>query len=131
MKIKKHQLKYNISKKFTKHLNRFGEFGFKIILFKRISKKKEDFLKFLILKKTKEFSSKKIKLWFFSNCYFNLTQLPLESGMGKGKGEVKDLFAFYKKGFILFEMKGISFFDSIKLLNFLNNQNIIKFKLVF
>lgn len=50
--------------------------------------------------------------------------------MGKGKGEVKESFGFYKKGFILFEVKGISIFNSIKLVKFLNNKQIIKLRLI-
>ena len=131
MKLKKHHLKYNTNLKFQKHLLKFGFIGYKVILFHRISKKKEDYLKLLILKKLKLISKRKIKLWFFSNCFFNLTQLPPDSRMGKGKGEVNETYSFYKKGFLLFEVKGISIFDSLKLLKFINNQKIIRLKLIF
>ena len=43
--------------------------------------------------------------------------------MGKGKGDIKDQFAFYPNGFIFIEIKGISIFESTILLNFLKNQN--------
>nr|YP_010944678.1 ribosomal protein L16 [Palisada intermedia]WMC20775.1 ribosomal protein L16 [Palisada intermedia] len=131
MKLKKHHLKYKKHHlKYKKHLLKFSFIGFKVILFHCLTKKKIDFLKLLILKKLKGISKKKVKIWFFSNCFFNSTQLPPDSRMGKGKGEVKESFGFYKKGFILFEIKGISTFNSIKLLKFLNNQKIIKLKLI-
>lgn len=50
--------------------------------------------------------------------------------MGKGKGEIKDSFAFYRKGLVLFEIKGLSFLESLELVKFLNNYNILKFKLI-
>lgn len=131
MKLKKHHLKYKKHHlKYKKHLLKFAFIGFKVLLFHCLSKKKEDFLKLLILKKLKDASKQKIKFWFFSNCFFNLTQLPSDSRMGKGKGEVRESFGFYKKGFILVEIKGISIFNSIKLLKFLNNQKIIKLKMI-
>ena len=131
MKLKKHHLKYKKHHlKYKKHLLKFSFTGFKIVSFCCLSKKKEDFLKLLILKKLKDISKKKIKLWFFSNCFFNLTHLPPDSRMGKGKGEVKESIGFYKKGFILFEIKGVSIFNLIRLLKFLNNQKIIKLKMI-
>lgn len=131
MKSKKHYIKYKFNLKFKKHLLKFGFIGFKVIVFHRISKKKEEYLKLLILKKLKEISKQKIKIWFFSLCFFNLTRLPPDSRMGKGKGEVWETYSFYKKGFVLFEIKGISVFESIELLKFLNNQKIIKFKTIY
>ena len=131
MKLKKHHLKYKFNLKLKKHLLRFGTFGFKFVSFSRISKKKEDYLKLLLLKKLKIISNKKIKIWFFSNCFFNLTKLPPDSRMGKGKGEILEMYNFYKKGFVLIEIKGISLFESFKLLKFLNNKKLIKLKLIF
>lgn len=63
MKLKKHHLKYKKHHlKYKKHLLKFAFIGFKITLFNCLSKKKEDFLKLLILKKLKDISKKKIKL---------------------------------------------------------------------
>lgn len=131
MKLKKHHLKYKKHHlKYKKHLLKFAFIGFKTTLFYCLSKKKEDFLKLIILRKLKIVSKKKTKIWFFSNCLFNVTQLPPDSRMGKGKGEVIESLGVYKKGFILFEIKNISVFNSIKLLKFLNNQKIIKLSLI-
>lgn len=62
MKLKKHYLKYKPFKRFHKHILRFGLVGYKIISSKRISKKREELVKFIILKQLKDFSNKKIKI---------------------------------------------------------------------
>lgn len=62
MKIKKHYIKYKYNLKFKKHLLKFGFVGFKIILFRRITKKKEEYLKLIILKKLKELTKRKLKV---------------------------------------------------------------------
>ena len=131
MILKKHYLSYKVNKQYRNHLIKSGSIGFSILSANRVSRKKENLLKLIILRKLKEFSSKKFKIWFFSNCLFNLTELPLESRMGKGKGEVRDSFAFYKKGLVLFEIKGLSFFESSELTKSLNDHNILKFKLIY
>ena len=51
--------------------------------------------------------------------------------MGKGKGEVIDTFGFYKKGFILFEIKGILLSDAITIKKKLNKKNILKFSIIY
>nr|QUJ09423.1 ribosomal protein L16 [Neorhodomela munita] len=128
---KKHHFKLKFFFKFKKHLLKFNSFGFKVISSKKVLNKQEIYLKLYIIKALKVMSKNKIKIWFFSNCFYNLTKLPLESRMGKGKGEIIDTFGFYKKGFILFEMKGISLTDAINLKNKLNKKNIFKFALIF
>ena len=131
MKLRKHYLKYPKKRRFHKHTVRLGTVGFKVCRPKRISHQKQSLLKLIVLKKTKELIGRKLKIWFFSNCTFNLTKLPLESRMGKGKGEVKNTFAFYRPGYILFELQGVSVLEAKKLLRFLNNCKNFKFDLLF
>ena len=53
----------------------------------------------------KKVANKKFKILFYSKCNYNQTKLPLESRMGKGKGEVFTSFGYYKAGSLFFEIK--------------------------
>nr|YP_009325878.1 ribosomal protein L16 [Choreocolax polysiphoniae]APC24870.1 ribosomal protein L16 [Choreocolax polysiphoniae] len=128
---KKYFFKYKNLFKYKKHLLKFNSIGFKIIFSKIILKKEEEYLKLYIIKIFKSEFKKKIKIWFFFNCYYNLTKLPIESRMGKGKGEIIDTFGFYKKGFILFEINNIFIYEALNLKKKLNKKNILKFKIIF
>nr|YP_010620144.1 Ribosomal protein L16 [Herposiphonia versicolor]WAX04180.1 Ribosomal protein L16 [Herposiphonia versicolor] len=115
---------------FNKHILKFGKFGFKIKFTLCVSKNKFLIFKLFLLKNLKLLNNNKIKIFILQNFYFTKTKLPLESRMGKGKGEIVNLFGYYKKGFILFELTGISFFTALKLKKILNKKNIFQFYLV-
>ncbi len=100
---------------FNKHILKFGFFGFKIKITLTILQTQEEFFRLFVLKNLKLLTSKKIKVFFFKNCFYSKTKLPSESRMGKGKGEIFDLFSYYKKGFILFELSETSFIVAFKL----------------
>ena len=115
---------------YNKHILKFGIFGFKIIQTCCVLKNQESIFRLLLLKYLKIINSKKSKIFFFSNSYFTQTKLPLESRMGKGKGEIVDLFGYYRKGFILFELTEISLTNVLKLKKKLNKKNIFKLYLI-
>ena len=85
----------------------------------------QNFIKFYILKLVKKNSNKKIKIFFYFKNDFNYTKLPLESRMGKGKGEIKNSFGYYKSGYILIEFKNFRLIDIITLKNYLNKKKFI------
>lgn len=130
LKLKKHHFKFRNKFSYSKHITKFSNLGFKVIQTKIISNKQEDFLKLLIIKILKKASHKKIKVLFYSNCFYNQTKLPLESRMGKGKGEICYSFGYYKVGYILFELKGSKVSEAINLKKQLNKKNILKLSLI-
>nr|YP_011017752.1 ribosomal protein L16 [Polysiphonia morrowii]WQF69598.1 ribosomal protein L16 [Polysiphonia morrowii] len=128
---KKHHFKFKNKLTWTKHTLKYGSLGFKIIKCICIIDKQEEFLKLLIIKTLKKITNSKGKILFYSNQFYNKTKLPLESRMGKGKGEIICSFSYYKTGFILFELKGFDLIDALKLKTYLNNKKIIKFSLIY
>lgn len=127
---KKHHFKFKSKLAWAKHTLKSGSLGFKVIKSVCVIDKQEDFLKLLIAKTLKKITNDKGKILFYSNQFYNKTQLPLESRMGKGKGEIICSFSYYKAGFILFELKGFNLIDALKLKTYLNNKKIIKFSLI-
>lgn len=112
-----------------KHIFKFSLTSFKLKHSICITEKQENLLKFFILKKVKKLSNKKIKLFFYFRKQFSYTKLPLESGMGKGKGEIVSFFGFYKSGFLLIEFKNFYLNDLILLKNYLNKKFSFNFLL--
>lgn len=131
LRLKKHHFKFKNKFKYSKHILKYGTIGFKIIQKKKLSNKQEEFLKLIILKILKKITQKKVKIIFFSNYFYNQTKLPLESRMGKGKGEICYSFSCYHIGYILFELKGLKIIEAINLKNQLNKKNILKFSLIY
>lgn len=62
MILKKHYLNYKVNKKQRNHLIKLGSIGFSILSSNRVSKKKENLLKLIILLKLREFSNKRFKI---------------------------------------------------------------------
>nr|YP_010620121.1 Ribosomal protein L16 [Melanothamnus gigas]WAX04157.1 Ribosomal protein L16 [Melanothamnus gigas] len=116
---------------YKKHILKHGNCAFKLNYTYCFTFKQEEFLKLFILKNLKQITVKKIKIFFNSHCFNSQTKLPLESRMGKGKGEIMNLFGNYKKGFILFELCEISILQARRLQTFLNKKKIARFKLIF
>lgn len=127
---KKHHFKFKESTGFNKHILKFGSAGFKTDRSKCIPLKQEDLLKLLILKNLKKTYQKKWKIFFYLGYPYNKTNLPLESRMGKGKGEINYSFNYYRAGSMLFELKGVGFTNLKSLRLQLNKKNIIKLKLI-
>ncbi len=119
---KKHHFSFKKKRASQKHILKFGLLGLKFKYSICITEKQENLLKFFIIKKIKNLSIRKIKLFFYFKKQFNYTNLPLESRMGKGKGEIIGSFGFYKCGFLILELKNFSLNDLILLKNYLNKK---------
>nr|YP_010620075.1 Ribosomal protein L16 [Pterosiphonia complanata]WAX04088.1 Ribosomal protein L16 [Pterosiphonia complanata] len=128
---KKYHFKFKNSLNFKKHLLKWGTLGFKLKKTVCISEMQEMSIKLILIKYLKKITLKKFKLFFNSKCFYSATKLPLESRMGKGKGEICHFFGYYKKGYILFELKNISLFQALKLQNQLNKNKILKIKIIY
>nr|WAX04111.1 Ribosomal protein L16 [Polysiphonia sp.] len=115
---------------YKNHLLKNNLIGLKVRLTTCIKKKQEVFLKLLILKLLKKISLKKVKVFFNFHCFYTQTKLPLESRMGKGKGEIITLFGFYQKGYILMNFKNLSIWQAKFLQIHLNKKKIVKLQLV-
>lgn len=130
LKLKKHHFKFKKNLSHSKHILKNGTIGFKITKDKKISNKQEEFLRLLIIKSLRSIVHRKGKVFFYCNSFFNQTKLPLESRMGKGKGEILYSFSYYKVGYVLFELKGFECSEAIILKNKLNKKSILKFSLI-
>nr|YP_010619983.1 Ribosomal protein L16 [Tayloriella tenebrosa]WAX03996.1 Ribosomal protein L16 [Tayloriella tenebrosa] len=128
---RKHHFKFYRSINFKKHILKFGTIGFKLEKTCCINDFQGNFLKFIILKNLKKISLTKTKFFLNLNYFYSATKLPLESRMGKGKGEICHFFGYYKKGFILFEIKAIKLIEAIKLQKQLNKKKIVKLKIIY
>nr|YP_010620236.1 Ribosomal protein L16 [Deltalsia parasitica]WAX04272.1 Ribosomal protein L16 [Deltalsia parasitica] len=129
--LKKSHFKFKRSLSFTKHILKFGTVGLKLKQTCFITDSQENLLKFLLFKNLKRISLTKVKVFFNSKCSYSATKLPLESRMGKGKGEICYSFGYYKKGFILFELTSFSLINAIKLQTQLNKKKIVRLKIIF
>nr|YP_010620259.1 Ribosomal protein L16 [Amplisiphonia pacifica]WAX04295.1 Ribosomal protein L16 [Amplisiphonia pacifica] len=128
---KKNHFRFKRSWNFKKHILKFGSFGFKLTQTYCITDLQENLLKLIILKHLKKISVLKTKVFFNFKCFYSATKLPLESRMGKGKGEICHFFGYYKKGFVLFELKTFSLINAINLQAQINKKKIIKLKIIF
>nr|QVQ56632.1 ribosomal protein L16 [Erythrocystis saccata] len=120
--LKKHHFKFKQKIIFNKHILKNGPIGLKLKYSICIDEKTSNLIKFLILKKIKNLTSKKFIVFFYFKNNFNKTKLPLESRMGKGKGEISGAFSYYKSGSLFLEFKNLSFSNSLLLKNYLNKK---------
>nr|YP_010620052.1 Ribosomal protein L16 [Rhodomelopsis africana]WAX04065.1 Ribosomal protein L16 [Rhodomelopsis africana] len=128
---KKYHFKFKNTLSFKKHILKFGNMGFKIKNATCLKESQEVLLKLKILKILKKIKLTKTKIFFALNSFYSATKLPLESGMGKGKGEIHYFFGYYKKGFILFELKTIPLIKAMELQKQLNKIKFLSFKIVY
>lgn len=128
---KKTHFKFKQKVSCKKHISSLGFYGFKLKNSVCIDSKYFDLLKFLILKKIKKNQNTKIKLLFCSKYNYNKTKLPMESRMGKGKGEIQSSFGYYKSGFLLFKLRNSNLNDVLILKNYLNKKTSLNFSLIF
>lgn len=129
--LRKHHFKFKKKLTLNKHLLRFGSIGLKLKYTICVDSKKENLIKFLILKKLKKISNKKISIFYYYKQNFNKTKLPLESRMGKGKGEICNSFSYYKSGSLFLEFKNLNLNDAFLLKNYLNKKTSLNFCLIF
>jgi ribosomal protein L16/L10AE len=127
--VKKHHFKFKNKLVFNKHLLKFGSLGLKLKYSICIDNKENNLIKFLILKKIKKISNKKISIFFHYKQNFNKTKLPLESRMGKGKGEIFNSFGYYKSGSLFLEFRNFDLNDAFLLKNYLNKKTSLNFYL--
>jgi len=122
--MKKTHNKYKNQINHSKHLIKFGSFGFKSKSFFRLTKQKHILLFNLILKKIKLLTnnSKQIKIWNRLVFNQNLTKLPLESRMGKGKGAIYENASFLLPGSIIFEFTGLTKENLSEILFFIKSR---------
>lgn len=101
----------NINKTLTNsnHLLKFGSHGLKISSNLRLTKNQLICLDRSLLKKLKNLDTqiKNYKLWSFITLNKTLTKQPLESRMGKGKGNILTEVVFLRKGSIIYEFQNI------------------------
>ena len=119
---------YNINYKC--HLLKFGIFGFKVISNSRITDEQVKSIVKALAKKLKIMcrGNKLYKVWNLILLNGVLTQLNLESRMGKGKGVIKTQVSFVKAGTIIFEFSNIEYFQIVEVYNFI--KKIVPFNLI-
>jgi len=81
-----------------------GIFGLKSLQNKELKAKQLEALKKSFLKK----GGKNVKIWLNLFPHFSKTNKPLESRMGKGKGNISFFYYFVKTGKIIFEFDGFN-----------------------
>ena len=120
---------YNMS--YKRHLLKFGVFGFKVISNNnRITDEQVKSITKALTKKLRFIcrNNKSYKIWNLILLNGVLTQLNLESRMGKGKGVVKTKVSFIKAGTIVFEFSNIKYFQIIEVYDFI--KKIVPFNLI-
>lgn len=131
IKTKKVHNKFKIKLKFKNHLLKFGKFAFKVNSNKLIKLKQLEIYKFILLQKLKKLESNtKSKVWLLPYLNLNLTKLPLESRMGKGKGSFYDNGVFFQSGTILFEFDNVSKFNLIECFYFFKKKTSLNIEFV-
>ena len=116
----------------SRHLLKFGHYGFKILTNTRLTSLQLTSLNRILNRKLKSLPTrtKNYKLWFFSAPNKTLTKLNLESRMGKGKGSIFTEAVFLKKGTIIYEFQNIKYQQIVEVFEFFNNHLSAKLMLV-
>ncbi len=103
-----------------------GNFGIKSIFSGRIKDCQIESARKLLTKNIK----KTDKIWFRLFTFLAVTSKPIETRMGKGKGNI-DFYCFpLKAGRILFEFQGVSLQTALKLNSGINSKLPVKTKLI-
>nr|YP_009660493.1 ribosomal protein L16 [Corallina chilensis]QCS25441.1 ribosomal protein L16 [Corallina chilensis] len=108
----------------TRHILRFGTYGFKIMSTIVLTTEQIQSLNRFLLKTIKNQSafSKTCKLWSLVKTNKALTKLSLESRMGKGKGSIYTEAVLLKSGSIIYEFKNYKKHQIIDLFNLFRKQ---------
>ena len=125
--ILKHFHKYNLKKnsKRNKYLNE-GLYGLKVLESGFITKNELKIIIFYLKKKLK----KNGKIWINLNPNYVETKKPIETRMGKGKGNINSYFSVVQKGYIILEIKTNSNQLSFQLLKQVKEKLSLKIKIV-
>lgn len=130
--IKKTHNSYAIRYNQPNPILRFGQFGIKIMVFKRLTLNQVNSIErsFLQIVKKVVNGKKSNKIWNLLTLNLKLTKLSSESRMGKGKGAVYTKAVFLKPGTILFEFDGVSNQQMLEIFHFVRKKLSFKILLV-
>ena len=98
-----HRVSYEGKAKGAKELN-FGEFGLMAMEGAWITQQQIEAARVAMTR----FMKRGGKVWLNIFPHLSLTKIPLETRMGKGKGQPEQWVAVVKKGKIMFEIDGVS-----------------------
>ena len=84
-------------------------------------------IKYFVKKKKDRVSRIREKIWYFGRLNFFLQRKSKNARMGKGKGMLERKVIRVRRGFILFEFKGIPLNKIIKLIYTVNKKTHVKF----
>lgn len=120
---KSHKI-YLKASSYTRHILRFGTYGFKIMSTVVLTTEQIQSFNRILLKRTrnKTTSSKTCKFWSLIQTNKALTKLSLESRMGKGKGSIYTEAVFLRSGSIIYEFKNYKKHQIIDLFNVFKKQ---------
>lgn len=103
-----------------------GNFGLKSLSSSRIKDSQMEAIRKYLIKNLK----KTDKFWFRIFPFLSITSKPIETRMGKGKGNIAFYFFPLKAGRVLFEFQGISLKLAIKINLSINSKLPIQTKLI-
>ena len=123
----KHFHRFNFKRLATRNkLINEGNYGLKVLETGLINPNELKALNFFIKKKLK----KQGKFWLNLNPNFTKTKKPIETRMGKGKGNIDGLYCFVKRGQVILEIKSISNQLSIEILKEVKKKISLKTKIL-
>nr|YP_011017631.1 ribosomal protein L16 [Campylaephora kondoi]WQF69454.1 ribosomal protein L16 [Campylaephora kondoi] len=115
----------------NRHLLQFGNFGFQILTYSRLTDKQIKTIFWLVQTNLKKYTTKQVvKFWFLVFPNLTLTKLSLESRMGKGKGLIDTTAVFIKPGTLICEFDNVSLAHARKILAFITKVFPGKLKLI-
>nr|WDA66123.1 ribosomal protein L16 [Phymatolithon calcareum] len=122
--IKKSHKKYPKTFAYTRHVLKFGNFGFKTTTATSLTKEQLFSFERALQKKTRSLmsTSKEYKFWCLLSTNSAVTKLNLESRMGKGKGAISTEDVFVKPGCIIYELQNVKLQYVLELFAFLKKQ---------
>lgn len=103
-----------------------GDFGLKSISSQRIKEYQIEAMRKFLVKKIR----KNDKFWLRIFPFLSVTSKPIETRMGKGKGNISSYFFPLKAGRVIFEFQGISLKAALDLSISINSKLPIKAKLI-
>ena len=105
----------------------FGSYGLVSLETGRVSSQVFKSLIDIVKRKIK---LKKGKFWFYLNSSIPVSQIPIGTRMGKGKGNISKHVAFVRKGQIVFELNLNNPKDALDILKIASSKLPIKTKVV-
>ncbi len=129
---KKSYVKYSLNLTQSKHIIRFGKFAIKSLSFGRLNTIQIISIERFLIQKLKSITSngRYYKMWNLMFFNLNLTKLSPESRMGKGKGFIYTKAIFLSPGSILFEFSGLTDYQMLETLKFIEKKVSFKLALV-